>query len=82
MTECRHTHLTLLPQGPQRLRCRRCHLTLSPEELNGGDCPECLATSGVRQSDFETLECPQEVRYRCDECGAIIAYRPPAAAPP
>jgi hypothetical protein len=75
MTACRHTQLVLLPQTRKRLRCRRCYLTLSAEELGGDHCPECFATSGVRHTDFELLEGLEEVRYRCEQCGAIIEYR-------
>ncbi len=76
MTECRHTQLVLLPQNRKRLRCRRCHLTLTAEELGGDYCPECFETSGARHADFEVLESLEEVRYRCEQCGAIIEYRP------
>jgi ribosomal protein S27AE len=75
MTECRHTHLVLLPQSRKRLRCRRCHLTLTPEELGGDYCPECFETSGARHNDFEVLEWLEEARYRCEQCGALIEYR-------
>ncbi len=76
MAACRHTHLELLPPSGQRLRCRHCHLTLTAEELGGGHCPECFEALGVRHYDFETLQGQEEVRYRCEQCGAVIDYRP------
>jgi predicted RNA-binding Zn-ribbon protein involved in translation (DUF1610 family) len=76
MNECRHHQLVLLPQNHKRLRCRRCHLTLTAEELGSDYCPECFETSGIRHDDFEALEWTEEARYRCEQCGAAIEYRP------
>ena len=76
MTRCRHHHLALMPQKSQRLRCRRCHLTIAADELRGGYCPECYETSGVKHDDFEELVSQPRTRYRCEQCGAIIEYKP------
>jgi Zn finger protein HypA/HybF involved in hydrogenase expression len=76
MTSCRHDKLLLLPEDHQRLRCRHCHLTLKAEALQGGHCPECLATTGKKHHDFETIRTPVNTRYRCEKCGAIIEYIP------
>ncbi|MDA8139163.1 MAG: hypothetical protein M0036_10980 [Desulfobacteraceae bacterium] len=76
MSDCRHTQLVLLPMNQPRLRCRRCHLTLRAEELQGGYCPECFQAKGERHYDFETVATNEEVKYRCEQCGAIIEYRP------
>lgn len=75
MTSCKHSSLELLPERRSGLRCRHCHLTISAEELGYGYCPECFDHSGARRYDFELLENNgrEIVRYRCEECGAIIS---------
>jgi len=74
MPDCHHRHLTLLPAPTGRLRCRHCHLTLSKEELGGNPCPECYERDGARRYDFDKIdpETAPPVRYRCDDCGALI----------
>ncbi len=74
MDSCRHRNLLLLPQRENSLRCRHCHLTISPRELQGGCCPECYATDGTKRYEFDEIEARDKgrVRYRCEECGAII----------
>ena len=75
MSECPHTHIMLLSQTVEdRLRCRHCHLTIRADELAGGCCPECLAESGHRRSDFETVASEEKdaVRYRCEDCGSML----------
>ena len=74
MASCHHTTLELLPQPKSRLRCRQCHLTIDREELVEGYCPECFEISGSKQYEFEEMESAGQgfVRYRCDQCGAII----------
>ncbi len=76
MTRCRHHHLALLPEKSRRLRCRRCHLTIDADELQGGFCPECYEANGTRHNDFEVLVSPQGTQYRCEQCGAVIDYKP------
>ena len=74
MTDCHHHHLTLLPAPTGRLRCRHCHLTITADELGSNPCPECYETEGVKRYDFEQVdsEAPPSVRYRCEDCGALI----------
>jgi hypothetical protein len=72
MTACSHTTLELLPERKRTLRCRQCHLTISAEELGDGYCPECFATTGKKQYEFDALESETVARYRCEECGTII----------
>ncbi|MBN1846949.1 MAG: hypothetical protein JW932_00030 [Deltaproteobacteria bacterium] len=66
--------MSLINQTDNKLRCRHCHLTIDETELGRGCCPECLEVHGIRRRDFETLEQENDgkVRYRCDDCGAII----------
>ena len=75
MTSCKHNRLLLLAEKKSRLRCRHCHLTISAAELGGGHCPECYERDGSKRHDFdETAETETgSVRYRCEDCGAIIA---------
>jgi hypothetical protein len=75
MPSCKHSALELLPERRPALRCRRCHLTISAEELDNGFCPECFAGTGVKHYDFEAVASQSNsgVRYRCEECGAIVA---------
>lgn len=75
MTSCKHSTLELLPERKSALRCRHCHLTISADELGDGCCPECFDGSGVKYYDFESVTntAVGDVRYRCEECGAIIA---------
>ncbi|MBT8339956.1 MAG: hypothetical protein HKP58_13345 [Desulfatitalea sp.] len=76
---CRHLNIALLPQRGERLRCRQCHLTLKAEELERGYCPECYEASGQRRNDFEIISHDEQTKYRCEDCGAIIAYHADAA---
>jgi hypothetical protein len=48
---------------------------MSPDELGDSYCPECFDGTGVKHFDFESLSAAdgKVVRYRCAECGAIIA---------
>ena len=57
------------------MRCKRCHLTLSADELGDGYCPECFDRTGAKHYDFESLanSSGNVVRYRCEDCGVIIA---------
>jgi hypothetical protein len=73
-TGCQHQHLVLLPSSSRKLRCRHCHLTIDAGELESDFCPECYEREGVRRRDFEAAPDPSEgrVRYRCEDCGAII----------
>jgi Zn finger protein HypA/HybF involved in hydrogenase expression len=75
MTSCKHANLELLPERKNTLRCRRCHLTISADELGDGFCPECFDSSGAKNYDFETITAATHsgARYRCEDCGAIIA---------
>jgi hypothetical protein len=77
MKSCNHTNLELLPGLKPKLRCRHCHLTLVAEDLKDGFCPECFETSGNKRYEFEELKGPEEpaARYRCDDCGVIIASK-------
>ncbi len=74
MTDCSHNNLVLLKKEKQRVRCRSCHLTISAVELNGGYCPECYETSGVKEYGFDPVAPPMEsgITYRCEDCGAMI----------
>jgi hypothetical protein len=48
-------------------------LTISSEELGDGFCPECFETNGNKHYEFESMAATHTgVRYRCEECGAII----------
>jgi predicted RNA-binding Zn-ribbon protein involved in translation (DUF1610 family) len=75
MAACKHSALELIPERKSTVRCKHCHLTLSADELGDGYCPECFDGSGEKRYDFEALSNPggNVVRYRCEECGAIIA---------
>jgi hypothetical protein len=76
MDSCPHRHLLVLLPERRSLRCRHCHLKLRPEELVDGCCPECLEVSDARRRDFEEIE-PDDsgpVRYRCEDCGALIEW--------
>ncbi len=77
MNACNHMTLELLPERKKTLRCRHCHLTLADGDLPDGFCPECYETFGVKRSEFDELISTEEraARYRCDNCGAIIASR-------
>jgi hypothetical protein len=48
---------------------------MSADELGDGYCPECFDSTGVKHFDFESLASSSGnvVRYRCEECGVIIA---------
>jgi predicted RNA-binding Zn-ribbon protein involved in translation (DUF1610 family) len=74
MAVCKHSALELIPERKSTVRCKHCHLTLSADELGDGYCPECFDGSGEKRYDFEALSNPggNVVRYRCEECGAII----------
>ena len=75
MKACKHTSLELIPERKSTVRCKRCHLTMSADELGDGYCPECFDSSGAKHYDFETVSTTASnvVRYRCEECGVIIA---------
>jgi hypothetical protein len=74
MPPCLHRNLLLLPAPAPRRRCRHCHLTIREDELDGGFCPECYERSGRRRYDFETLDGEDGgARYRCEECGILVA---------
>jgi hypothetical protein len=49
-------------------------LTIAGDELGEGYCPECFENSGTERYEFEELTSAGSglVRYRCEECGAII----------
>ena len=74
MNDCRHTHLLLITENLTRLRCRHCHLTIKADELEDGYCPECYEKSGRKHTDFDEIIPPQadSVRYRCEDCGAML----------
>jgi rubrerythrin len=74
MDICHHGTLELLPERKSTFRCRYCHLTIAGEELGDGFCPECFETTGSKRYEFEEMVTPETgvVRYRCEECGAII----------
>ena len=74
MTACNHSTLELLPEPKKTLRCKHCHLTIAESELGDGYCPECFDAFGIKRSDFEEMANtkPAVVRYRCEECGAVI----------
>jgi hypothetical protein len=74
LKSCKHHHLVLLPETSKRLRCRHCHLTIKAQELNLKYCPECFENSGKRRADFEKIETGTNIRYRCEDCHAIIEY--------
>ncbi len=78
MSSCKHQNLMLLKPAKSRLRCRHCHLTMTAEELGNGCCPECYDRWGKRHVDFEKLVPPENdtVRYRCEDCGAIVELTP------
>ena len=77
MAECFHSTLELLPEPKSKLRCQRCNLTIAAEDLGDGFCPECFENGGVKHFEFSPVAKvgEQVVRYRCEECGAIIASR-------
>jgi len=74
MIGCRHSSLELLPEKEKRMRCRRCHLTIARTELQGGHCPECYETSGMKYYEWDEVEDAKGVNpcYRCEQCGAIV----------
>lgn len=74
MTTCMHHKLVLLSEVENKMRCRHCHLTITSEELRYDYCPECYEVHGKKLYDFEYIadEKAGIVRYRCEECGAII----------
>ena len=75
MASCKHAALELIPERKSTLRCKHCHLTMPADELGDGYCPECFDSSGAKRYDFESLSntSGNVVRYRCEECGVIIA---------
>jgi len=74
MSACKHSTLELIPERKSTVRCKHCHLTLSADDLGDGYCPECFDSTGTKRYDFELLSNAGSnvVRYRCEECGAII----------
>jgi len=79
MTACKHHKLELIEPPKDKLRCTYCHLVISKEELANGHCPECYHLRGVRHYEFEEVAAKQgpAVRYRCEECGAVIEWDGP-----
>lgn len=75
MTSCKHSTLELIPERKSTVRCKHCHLTMSADELGDSYCPECFDSTGAKRYDFELLSITGGgvVRYRCEECGVIIA---------
>jgi hypothetical protein len=75
MTFCKHSTLELIPERKSTVRCKHCHLTLSAEDLGDSYCPECFDRLGAKHYEFESVSAAdgKVVRYRCEECGAIIA---------
>ncbi|MFP3870563.1 MAG: hypothetical protein ACLFVT_06765 [Syntrophobacteria bacterium] len=74
MVECEHRRLVMIQERKVKFRCRHCHLVLAGDELGQGYCPECYEVHHVKRYDFDRLE-PEEsgkIRYRCEDCGAII----------
>ncbi|MDY7036741.1 MAG: hypothetical protein SV375_11345 [Thermodesulfobacteriota bacterium] len=75
MTQCKHKNLILIPPQNEKLRCRHCHLIIDVKEIGEGCCPECYEALGTKRRDFEKLK-PEDdgkIRYRCEDCGVIIA---------
>ncbi len=74
MNSCRHLNLVLLAERKNVLRCRHCHLTINADELSERYCPECFQVKGRRNYDFDEVKREDEgkIRYRCEDCGAII----------
>lgn len=48
---------------------------MSAEDLGDSYCPECFDRLGTKHYEFESVSAAdgKVVRYRCEECGAIIA---------
>jgi len=72
---CRHPLLVALPPEAAKVRCKVCHLSIAKDDLRGGPCPECYASRGKRQYDFEALAAPNPAisRYRCEGCGVVFS---------
>ena len=79
MAGCTHEKLELIQPPKQRVRCTYCHLVIAREELVHGYCPECYEARGVSHYEFEEVKEKQQpnVRYRCEDCGAIIEWDGP-----
>jgi len=79
MTACKHKKLELIQPCKDKLRCTYCNLVISKEELTNDYCPECYHVRGVRHYEFEEVKGKPgaAVRYRCEECGAIIEWEGP-----
>jgi len=79
LASCKHKKLALIPPPKEKIRCTYCHLVISREELVHGYCPECHEVRGVAHYEFEEVKERQEakVRYRCEDCGAIIEWDGP-----
>lgn len=77
MSPCKHTKLLVITATADRLRCRQCHLVIKAADVADGYCPECYETTGRKNNDFEEVATPagQTVRYRCEECGALLNPR-------
>ena len=75
MSSCKHSTLELIAERKSTVRCKHCHLTMSADELGDSYCPECFDGMGAKRYDFEVVSAAdgKVVRYRCEECGAIIA---------
>ena len=72
MSECFHRNLVLIGDDEIRIRCRHCHLTIKRSELEHRWCPECYESTGRKRSDFDEVAADDTVRYRCEDCGALI----------
>jgi len=81
VTACKHKKLVLITPPKDKVRCTYCHLVISKEELADGYCPECYEQRGVRHYEFEDVEPEQgpAVRYRCEDCGAVIEWDGPGS---
>lgn len=79
MAGCRHEKLELIQPPKERVRCTYCHLVISREELVHGCCPECHEVRGVPHYECEEVKEKHQpkVRYRCEDCGAIIEWDGP-----
>jgi predicted RNA-binding Zn-ribbon protein involved in translation (DUF1610 family) len=79
VASCRHKKLALIQPSKEKVRCTNCHLVIAKEELVHGYCPECHEVRGVSHYEFEEVKEEQEakVRYRCEDCGAIIEWDGP-----
>ena len=82
MASCAHKKLELMQPPKGRVRCTHCHLVISREELAQGYCPECHEVRGVSHYEFEEVKEKGKatIRYRCEDCGALIEWDGPGTA--